>query len=245
MNATDLCFTPATELARAVRRKEISPVEVTEAVLARIEAVNPRINAFCTPTPEIALREARTVEADLAAGRALGPLAGVPYSVKDLVITKGVRTMRGSPIYRDWVPEEDTPAVERLRAAGGVMLGKTTSPEFGWKGVTDSPVTGVTRNPWNLERTPGGSSGGASAQVAAGLGPLAIGTDGGGSIRIPAAFAGIYGIKPTFGRVPTYPASGHDLLSHMGPMTRTVADAALMLGVMGPIWLSRSCPLAG
>jgi len=235
MNATELCFTPATELARAVREKRLSPVEITEAVLARIEALNPRLNAFCTLTAEPALAAARAAEQAVAAGKPLGPLHGVPYSVKDLVITKGVRTMRGSKIYEHWVPEEDTPAVGRLRAAGGILLGKTTSPEFGWKGVTDSPVTGVTRNPWNLDKTPGGSSGGASAQVAAGLGPLAIGTDGGGSIRIPAAFAGIFGIKASYGRVPTYPASNHDMLSHMGPMTRTVSDAALMLSVMaGP-----------
>jgi aspartyl-tRNA(Asn)/glutamyl-tRNA(Gln) amidotransferase subunit A len=235
MDRDALCYTPATELARAVREKQLSPVEITQAVLERIEALNPRLNAFCTLTAEEALAAARAAEQAVLDGKPLGPLHGVPYSVKDLVITKGVRTMRGSRIYEEWVPEEDTPAVERLRAAGGILLGKTTTPEFGWKGVTDSPVTGITRNPWNPERTPGGSSGGAAAQVAAGMGPLAIGTDGGGSIRIPAAFTGIFGIKPSYGRVPTYPASNHDMLSHMGPMTRTVADAALMLSVMaGP-----------
>ena len=235
MTPEALCFAPATELARLVREKEVSPVEITQAVLARIEALNPRLNAFCTLAAEKAMDAARTAEKAVAAGKPLGPLHGVPYSVKDLVITRGLRTMRGSKMYESWVPEEDTPAVERLRAAGGILLGKTTTPEFGWKGVTDSPVTGITRNPWNLEMTPGGSSGGAAAQVAAGMGPLAIGTDGGGSIRIPASFSGIYGIKPSYGRVPTYPASNHDQLSHMGPMTRTVADAALMLSVMaGP-----------
>ncbi|HKJ00223.1 MAG TPA: amidase [bacterium] len=235
MNRDDLCYTPATELAKAVREKRLSPVEITEAVLERIDAINPKLNAYCTPTAEQAMAKARAAEQAVMDGKRLGPLHGVPYSVKDLVITKGVRTMRGSKIYEHFVPEEDTPAVERLRGAGGILLGKTCSPEFGWKGVTDSPVTGITRNPWNLEMTPGGSSGGASAQVAAGLGPLAIGTDGGGSIRIPAGFTGIFGIKPSFGRVPTYPASNHDMLSHMGPMTRTVSDAALMLSVMaGP-----------
>jgi aspartyl-tRNA(Asn)/glutamyl-tRNA(Gln) amidotransferase subunit A len=235
MNAIELGYTPAAELARAVRDKRLSPVEIAQAVLARIEALNPKLNAFCTLVPEQTLAAAREAERAVTAGGALGPLHGVPFSVKDLVITQGVRTMRGSRIYEDWVPAEDTPAVERLRAAGGIFLGKTTSPEFGWKGVTDSPVTGITRNPWNPAKTPGGSSGGAAAQVAAGLGPLAIGTDGGGSIRIPASFSGIYGIKPSYGRVPTYPASNHDMLSHMGPMTRTVTDAALMLAVMaGP-----------
>jgi aspartyl-tRNA(Asn)/glutamyl-tRNA(Gln) amidotransferase subunit A len=235
MTRDDLCFTPATELAQAVRSKKLSPVEITQAVLARIEAINPRLNAFCTLTGEQALAAARAAEQAVMDGKALGALHGVPYSVKDLVITKGVRTMRGSKIHETFVPEEDTPAVERLRAAGGILLGKTCTPEFGWKGVTDSLVTGITRNPWNTDVTPGGSSGGAAAQVAAGLGPLAIGTDGGGSIRIPSAFSGIFGIKPSYGRVPTYPASNHDALSHMGPMTRTVADAALMLRVMaGP-----------
>jgi aspartyl-tRNA(Asn)/glutamyl-tRNA(Gln) amidotransferase subunit A len=235
VNATELCFTPASELARDIRAKRLSPVELVQAVLARIEALNPQLNAYCTLTAEQALTDARAAEQAVMDLRPLGPLHGVPFSVKDLLITRGVRTLRGSAIYEHWVPEEDAPSVERLRAAGGILLGKTCTPEFGWKGVTDSPMTGITRNPWNLARTPGGSSGGASAQVAAGLGPLAIGTDGGGSIRIPAAFTGIYGIKPSFGRVPTYPASAHDALSHAGPLTRTVADAALMLGVMaGP-----------
>ena len=235
MNNEDLCFTSATELARAVRDKTLSPVDISEAILERIEAVNPKLNAYCTLTAETAREAARRAEQAVMKGEALGPLHGVPFSVKDLIVTKGVRTMRGSKIYEHLVPEEDAPSVERLKAAGGIMLGKTASPEFGWKGVTDSPVTGITRNPWNPEVTPGGSSGGASAQVAAGLGPLAIGTDGGGSIRIPCGFTGIYGIKPTYGRVPAYPASNHDTLSHAGPMTRTVADAALMLSIMaGP-----------
>lgn len=235
LSTDDICYTPATKLAEAVRTKALSPVEITQAVLDRMEAINPKLNAFCTPTPELALREAKAVEQAVMKGEPLGPLAGVPYSVKDLVITKGIKTMRGSRIYENDVPTEDTPSVERLREAGGIMLGKTCTPEFGWKGLTDSPLTGITRNPWNLDTTPGGSSGGAAAQVASGMGPLAVGTDGGGSIRIPCCFTGIYGIKPSYGRVPTYPASNHDSLSHTGPMTRTVADAALMLGVMaGP-----------
>ena len=165
----------------------------------------------------------------------LGPLHGVPMSIKDLLITKGVRTMRGSPIYEQFIPAEDAPAVEKLKSAGALMLGKTTTPEFGYKGMTDSPVTGISRNPWNLERTPGGSSGGAAAAVAAGMGPLAVGTDGGGSIRIPASFCGIFGMKASFGRVAAYPPSAVALVSHTGPMTRTVRDAALMLNVIaGP-----------
>jgi len=168
-------------------------------------------------------------------GDPVGPLHGVPVSIKDLVLTKGVRTMRGSKIYEHFVPDEDAPVVERLRQAGAIMLGKTTTPEFGFKGMTDSPVTGITRNPWNPTRTPGGSSGGAGVAVATGMGPLAVGSDGGGSIRIPSSFCGIFGMKASFGRVPAYPPSAVALLSHTGPMTRTVRDAALMLNVMvGP-----------
>ncbi|MCZ6747846.1 MAG: amidase [SAR324 cluster bacterium] len=232
MNAEDLCFTSATELAEAIRTKALSPVEIAEAVLERIERVNPKLNAYCTLTAEIAREGAKRAEQAVMGGEKLGPLHGVPYSVKDLVITEGIRTMRGSKIHENEIPTEDAPLVTRLKQAGGVMIGKTTTPEFGWKGMTDSPVTGVTRNPWNTDLTPGGSSGGASAQVAAGLAPLAVGTDGGGSIRIPAGFAGIFGIKASYGRVPVYPSGAFDTLSHAGPMTRTVADAALMLSVM-------------
>jgi len=235
MNHEDLCFMPATELVAAIRAKKVSPVEVTEAILARIERLNPLLNAYCTLTVEEARQAAKAAEAAVMRGDPLGPLHGVPVSIKDLVITKGVRTMRGSKIYEHFVPDEDAPVVERLKAAGAVILGKTTTPEFGWKGVTDSPVTGITRNPWNLERTSGGSSGGAGAAVAAGLGPLAQGSDGGGSIRIPSSFCGIYGLKPTYGRIAAYPPSAMETFSHIGPMTRTVKDAALMMTVMaGP-----------
>jgi len=242
MNAADLCYLPALELAQRIRARELSPVEVTGAVLARVEALQPRLNAYCTLLGEQAMAQARAAEAAVMAGEPLGPLHGVPYSVKDLLITAGVRTMRGSRIHEHDVPTEDAPAVARLKAAGGILLGKTCTPEFGWKGVTDSPLTGVTRNPWNPELTPGGSSGGAAAQVAAGLGPLAVGSDGGGSVRIPAAFSGVFGFKPTFGRVPVYPHGAFDALSHVGPITRTVADAALMLAVMaGPDPADRLC----
>ncbi len=230
-----ICFTSAVELARRIRSKELSPVEVVQAFIQRIETINPKLNAYCTLTFDSALDEAKRAEQEVITGKPVGPLHGVPFSVKDLVYTKGVRTMRGSKIFENFVPQEDAPVVERLKKAGGIMIGKTTTPEFGHKGMTDSPVTGITRNPWKVEVTPGGSSGGAAAQVAAGMGPLAVGSDGGGSIRIPSSFSGIYGLKPTYGRVPAYPASGLDALSHVGPMTRTVADAALMLSIMaGP-----------
>ncbi|HXH13053.1 MAG TPA: amidase [Alphaproteobacteria bacterium] len=232
MSATELCYMPATELAAAIRTKKVSPVEVIDAVLARIDQLNPQLNAFCLVAAEEARQAAQAAEQAVMRGDRLGPLHGVPVSIKDLVITKDLRTMRGSRLYERDVPSEDAPVVERLKAAGAIVLGKTTTPEFGFKGVTDSPVTGVSRNPWHLERTPGGSSGGAGAAVATGMGPLAVGTDGGGSIRIPSSFCGIYGLKPHVGRVPVYPASATGDLSHAGPMTRTVRDAALMLNVI-------------
>jgi len=232
MNNEDLCFRSASDLASDIRARRISPVEITEAVLDRIGTLNPKLNCFCTPTPDTAMDQARRAEQEIMDGRPLGLLHGIPYSIKDLQMTRGVRTMRGSKIFEHSVPEDENPLQTRLANAGGIFLGKTTTPEFGWKGVTDSPVTGLTRNPWNLDRTPGGSSGGASAQVAAGLGPLAQGGDGGGSIRIPASFSGIFGLKPTHGTVPYYPMPHNDHFSHLGPMTRTVADAALMLEAM-------------
>jgi aspartyl-tRNA(Asn)/glutamyl-tRNA(Gln) amidotransferase subunit A len=233
MDATDLCFLTAEQLVDLFRRGELSPVEVTEAVLARIEELNPRLNAFVTVTPERAREDARRAEQAYRDGDP-GSLAGVPVSIKDLVPTKGIRTTRGSLLSADWVPDYDPVFVRRLYDAGVVMLGKTNTPEGGWKGETTNRVAGTTYNPWNLERTPGGSSGGAAAAVAAGLGPLAQGGDGAGSIRIPAAFSGIFGHKPSFGRVP-YPGSSPTQLAHTGPMTRTVRDAALMLDVMaGP-----------
>ncbi|MBI3455207.1 MAG: amidase [Candidatus Rokubacteria bacterium] len=228
----ELCWLSATDLAALIRRRKVSPVEVVDAVLDRIERVNPRLNAYVTLTAEAARKDAKAAErAVMRKGARLGPLHGVPFSVKDVVITKGVRTTFGTPLYRDHVPTEDAPMVARTRAAGGILLGKTNTPTFGWIGATHNLLFGITRNPWHLERTPGGSSGGASAAVAAGLGPLAIGTDGGGSIRIPASFAGIFGHKPSYGRIPTYPPSAAWSLSHIGPLTRTVADAALLMQV--------------
>jgi aspartyl-tRNA(Asn)/glutamyl-tRNA(Gln) amidotransferase subunit A len=231
MALDELCWMSAAEMAAAIRRKRLSPVEVMTAVLARIERVNPKLNAFVTLTGDQAMKDARTAERALTSkkGAVVGPLHGVPFSTKDLVVTKGIRTTFGTPLYADNVPAEDAPMVERLRAAGAIQLGKTNTPTFGWIGATHNLLFGATRNPWNLERTPGGSSGGASAAVAAGLGPLAIGTDGGGSIRIPASCTGIFGHKPSFGRIPVSPPSAAWSLSHIGPMTRTVTDAAMMM----------------
>jgi aspartyl-tRNA(Asn)/glutamyl-tRNA(Gln) amidotransferase subunit A len=232
MATDELCWLSATELSALIRRRKVSPVEVIDAVLDRIARLNPRLNAFVTVTAAEARRAARAAERALARRRpALGPLHGVPFSVKDLVITKGVRTTFGTRLFADNVPGEDAPMVARLKAAGAILVGKTNTPTLGWLGATHNLLFGATRNPWRPDRTPGGSSGGAAAAVAAGLGPLGIGTDGGGSIRIPAAFAGIFGHKPSYGRIPTYPASGAWSLSHVGPMTRTVADAALMMQV--------------
>ncbi|HTK89848.1 MAG TPA: amidase [Verrucomicrobiae bacterium] len=226
----ELCWMSAAALAAAIKRKKLSPVEVTRAVLDRIERVNPRLNAYVTITDDQAIRDARAAERAVGKrGARLGPLHGVPFSTKDLVITKGVRTTFGTRFYADHVPTEDAPMVARMKAAGGIQLGKTNTPTFGWIGATHNLVFGITRNPWNTDRTPGGSSGGASAAVAAGLGPVAIGTDGGGSIRIPASCAGIFGHKASYGRIPVYPPSGAWSLSHIGPMTRTVEDAALMM----------------
>jgi aspartyl-tRNA(Asn)/glutamyl-tRNA(Gln) amidotransferase subunit A len=232
MASDELCWLSATDLAALIRRKKVSPVEAVDAVLDRIERVNPQVNAFVTVTAEAARRQARAAERAL--GRrsvTLGPLHGVPFSVKDLVVTRGVRTTFGTRLFADHVPTEDAPMVERLRGAGAILVGKTNTPTFGWLGATHNLLFGPTRNPWRLDRTPGGSSGGAAAAVAAGLGPVAVGTDGGGSIRIPASFSGIVGHKPSYGRVPTHPPSGAWSLSHIGPMTRTVADAALVLRI--------------
>src|ERR1700733_8444327 len=230
----DITRLSATELLGLYRRRELSPVEATQAALDQIDARDAAVNAFCLVRGEEALAAARESERRWHAGEPDGLLAGVPTSVKDLLLTTGWPTRRGSRTIDAAGPwPEDAPAVARLREHHAVLMGKTTTPEFGWKGVTDSPLTGVTRNPWDTARTPGGSSGGAAAAVASGMGPLALGTDGGGSIRIPASFCGIVGLKPTHGRVPVYPPSTFGTLSHVGPMARTVADAALLLDALG------------
>ncbi len=229
----DLRWLTATELLDRYRDGRLSPVEVTQAALDRIEAVDEKLNSFCLVNADAALEQARASEARWRDGNPAGAVDGVPTLIKDLLVTKGWPTLRGSrTIDADGPWNDDAPTVARLREHGAVFLGKTTTPEFGWKGVTDSPLTGITRNPWDLSKTPGGSSGGSSAAVAAGIAPLSLGTDGGGSIRIPAGFSGIFGHKPSFGRVPAWPLSPFGTVAHVGPMTRTVEDAALMLNVI-------------
>jgi len=230
---TQLTDCTATDLLALYRSGAASPVEATQAVLQRIAQLNPQLNAFCLVDADAALASARASEARWQAGTATGALDGVPASIKDLILTRGWPTLRGSrTVAPDQPWEVDGPVVARLREAGAVLLGKTTTPEFGCKGETNSPLTGITRNPWDLSRTPGGSSGGTAAAVAAGLGPLSVGTDGAGSVRIPAAFCGNFGLKPSFGRVPAYPLSPFGSVAHLGPHTMGVADAALMLNVM-------------
>ncbi len=232
----DLCYTPATELARLVATKKLSPVELMRNTLARIEAVNPTLNCFCFVYPQEALELAEAAEAAVMRGQPLGPLHGVPFAIKDLTPTRGKRTTLGSKAYETWVPDHDAPIVEALDGAGGIMVGKTTTPEFAYSSFTDSPLWGFTRNPWNPAKTPGGSSGGSGAAVASGCVALAEGSDMGGSVRIPASFCGIAGLKPSFGRIPfTILPSQFDQLSHFGPLARTVSDVALFLSItQGP-----------
>ena len=234
---TDLTQCPAHELIGLYRSGQASPVEATQAVLSRIDRLNPQLNAFCLVDADAALSAARASEARWQAhrrsGAPVGELEGVPTSIKDLILTRGWPTLRGSRTIDPKQPWDiDAPATARLREAGAVLLGKTTTPEFGCKGETNSPATGITRNPWNPDCTPGGSSGGTAAAVAAGLGPLSVGTDGAGSVRIPAAFCGNVGLKPSFGRVPAYPLSPFGTVAHLGPQTMSVRDAALMMNVL-------------
>jgi amidase len=233
----DLCFLPATELARLYRTRKVSPLEVMQAVLARIDAVNPVVNAYVTVARESAMDAARRATRALSRKTTtLPPLHGVPLSIKDLYATKGIRTTWGSLIYKDHVPNEDDLVVHRLKAAGAIVVGKTNSPEFGAGGNTFNAVFGATRNPWNSKLTCGGSSGGAAVAVATGMGPIAQGSDLGGSLRVPAAFCGVVGLRTTPGLVPSHPrALVWDTLGVTGPIARTVADVALMLSAMaGP-----------
>ena len=223
----------ASELINLYRTKQASPVEATRAVLERIDAINPLLNAFCLVDADRALAGAQASAARWQKGAPTDVLDGVPVSIKDLILTRGWPTLRGSRTVDPAQPwEVDAPVVARLREAGAVLLGKTTTPEFGIKGTTDNTLTGITRNPWNMKMTPGGSSGGAAAAVASGMGPIAVGTDGAGSVRIPSAFCGIPGLKPSFGRVPAYPLSPFGTVAHLGPHARSVDDLALMLTVM-------------
>jgi aspartyl-tRNA(Asn)/glutamyl-tRNA(Gln) amidotransferase subunit A len=232
----DIAFLPATRLLELYRKKELSPIAVTEETLRRLETYEAAINAFMLYDPESALAAARASESRWQKGEPQGLLDGVPVAIKDTQLTRGWPRRVGSKTIdpnQSWT--EDAPATAKLRTNNAVFFGKTTTPEFAWKPTTDSPLSGITRNPWNLERTPGGSSGGSAAAVLAGISPLAVGTDAGGSIRIPASFSGVFGLKPTFGRVALYPPSAFGDVSHAGPMSRSVADAALMLDAMkGP-----------
>jgi amidase len=232
----DLCFTPATQLVRLFRARKASPLEVMQAVLARIDAVNPQLNACVTVARESALGAARAATAKLKRGAVVPPLHGVPVTIKDLTPTKGMRTTWGSKIYEHHVPEDDALIVERLKAAGAIVVAKTNTPEFGAGGNTFNAVFGATRNPWNPALTCGGSSGGAAVALATGMGPIAEGSDLGGSLRMPAAFCGVVGFRTTPGLVPKYPVDlAWDSLSVTGPMARTLADVALMLSVVaGP-----------
>lgn len=230
--ASDIAYLSAVELGRLYRRRELSPTEVVEAILARIEALNPTINAYVTVTADLARKQARRAEAAFAADEAAGlPLLGVPLSLKDLTPTKGIRTTFGSLLTKDCVPDADPVIVQRIYASGAVLLGKTNVPEHGWKGDTTNRVVGSSHNPWRLGLTTGGSSGGAAAAVAGGMGPIAQASDGAGSIRIPASFCGVFGLKPTYGTVPASEPS-MERVSQVGPIARTVHDAALLLGVM-------------
>jgi aspartyl-tRNA(Asn)/glutamyl-tRNA(Gln) amidotransferase subunit A len=223
----------AAELSTAYAAKKLSPVEVAGALFDRIAALDSKINAFCLIDREAAGAEARAAEARWRQGAPLSALDGVPMAVKDILLTKGWPTLRGSRTVDPKGPwNEDAPTVARLKEGGAVLLGKTTTPEFGWKASTDSLLTGITRNPWNTQKTPGGSSGGSAAAIAARLVPLALGTDGGGSIRIPCALSGLCGLKPSFGRVAAYPLSPFGTVAHVGPMARTVTDLALMMNLL-------------
>src|SRR6266568_4242343 len=229
----DLCFTPAGELARLYRAHKVSPLDVMQVLLERIDLVNPRVNAIVTLDRDAALWQARRATAALKRGATLGPLHGIPVGIKDVTATKGIRTTYGSKLFEQHVPDEDAVVVERLKAAGAIILGKTNTPEFAFGPNTTNAVFGATRNPWNLALTSGGSSGGSAVALATGMCPLAEGTDLGGSLRGPAAYCGVVGFRTSPGLVPRHPSVlAWDTYSVEGPMARTVGDAALMLSVM-------------
>ncbi len=222
----------AMEMRRRVASRDISPVDLTKRALAKAEATQSTLNAFYLLMPDEALAAAKAAEDAVMKGDPLGAIHGIPFSAKDLMAVKGVGYASGSRTMKSNIATVDAPAVERAKAAGGILIGKTTTSEFGCKPVGDSPLTGITRHPWNLDKTPGGSSAGAAASVAGGITPFALGTDGGGSVRIPAAFTGLAGIKGQFGRVPVWPTSATPTLAHVGPLARSVEDAALLFSVV-------------
>lgn len=232
---SEMAFASATDVAESVRSKKVAVPELTELFYRRIEELNPKLNAYLALCPDQAMDQAKAAQDAVQRGSPLGPLHGVPISVKDLEMTKDIPTTAGSWLFRDRTPDVDSVVVERVRQAGAIILGKTNTPEFGQSGTTENKLGDACRNPWNVERTPGGSSGGAGSALAAGLCTLAIGSDGGGSIRIPASFSGVFGIKPSQGRVPRYGGYGRPAANHFsqsGPMSRTVTDTALLLQVL-------------
>ena len=231
MTNEELAFAPAWQLCKMIASREVSPVELVEVFLQRIEQINPKLNAYLTVTDVYARSEAKNAEETVSSGKPFGPLLGVPIAIKDLEQTKGIRTTMGSLVYKDFVPDEDSIEVERLRAAGVIILGKTNASEFGMLGETKNRLGDHCRNPWDTTRTTGDSSGGSAASIVSGLAPLSTGSDSAGFITCPAGFCGVYGIKPTLGRIPRRPPGGPDLFVHHGPLTRTVKDAALMLQV--------------
>jgi aspartyl-tRNA(Asn)/glutamyl-tRNA(Gln) amidotransferase subunit A len=232
MSDDELCFLPATELARRIAVRDLSPVDAVDAVLVRAEAVEPTLNLFALPLFDAARDAARAAEAAVMAGAPLGPLHGVPITVKDNVAVAGLRLANGSAAFMDFVAPADAAVVARVKAAGAIVIGKTNLPEFAHKVLTDSPAFGITRSPWSLDHTPGGSSGGASAALAAGVAPLAIGTDGGGSIRCPSSCAGLVGLKATLGRIPQEAPDGFANYFFVGPMARRAQDVSLLLSIM-------------
>jgi aspartyl-tRNA(Asn)/glutamyl-tRNA(Gln) amidotransferase subunit A len=234
MKKEDICFMSAFEMREKIKTQELTSVEITETIIERIKKINPIINSYCTPTFELAREMAKKADDVIRRDGKQGLLHGIPLSIKDLMQTKGIRTTYGSRLYEDFIPEQDDVAVQRLFSSGGVMLGKTNTPEFGSIALTNNKVFGETKNPWDVEKNSGGSSGGAAAAVAGGIGPLALGSDGGGSIRVPSSCCGVYGLKPTYGRIPSYPRIGIAFkeMDHYGPIVRYVKDAALMLNVM-------------
>lgn len=234
MTSEEICWMSACNIADLIRRQEKTALDITEIFIERIEKVNPKVNAYCTFTFDLAREMAKKADDAAKKGDKLGLLNGVPTSIKDLMVIKGIRTTFGSKLYEDFIPDENDVVVERLMEAGCVVLGKTNTPEFGHIALTNNKIFGETKNPWNLETNSGGSSGGAASAAAAGLSPLALGSDGGGSIRVPSSCCGVYGLKPTYGRIPSYPRIGiaFKSMDHYGPIVRYVEDAALMLNVM-------------